>query len=97
MEAFQVALKMPFLSRLTVGNRFVWGRLATVGNPRAWGTILSRWPCGPPKMMKTQCGAANLGRSRLLAGSGRLKGGCGQDCPPHKAVFDGAPRGSFEE
>jgi hypothetical protein len=26
--------------------------------------------------------AANLGRSRLSAGSGRLKGGCGQNCPP---------------
>jgi len=29
------------------------------------------------------CGAANFGRSRLSAGSGRLKGGCGQNCPPH--------------
>ena len=28
-------------------------------------------------------GAANLGRSRLLGGQGRLKAGCGQNCPPH--------------
>ncbi len=43
----------------------------------------------------TDCGAANLGCSRLSAGfpgvqilsdgpeQSRLKGGCGQDCPPH--------------
>jgi hypothetical protein len=41
------------------------------------------------------CGAANRGCSRLSAGDSgcedsrttrksRLKGGCGQDCPPHK-------------
>jgi glycine dehydrogenase subunit 1 len=30
------------------------------------------------------CGAGNPARSRLSAGSGRLKGGCGQDWPPHK-------------
>jgi hypothetical protein len=35
------------------------------------------------KRLALMCGAANLGRSRLLAGSGRLKGGCGHDCPPH--------------
>jgi hypothetical protein len=29
------------------------------------------------------CGAGNSARSRLSAGSGRLKGGCGQDWPPH--------------
>ena len=40
------------------------------------------------------CRAANLGRSRLSAGSGRLKGGYGQDCPPHGMVFDGAPQSS---
>jgi hypothetical protein len=43
---------------------------------------LHAWPCGPPNVMKTKWRAANLGRSRLLAGSGRLTGGCGQDCPP---------------
>jgi hypothetical protein len=26
---------------------------------------------------------ANLGWNRLLSRSGRLKGDCGQDCPPH--------------
>jgi membrane peptidoglycan carboxypeptidase len=31
------------------------------------------------------CGAGNSARSRLSAGSGRLKGGCGQDWPPHQA------------
>jgi len=31
----------------------------------------------------TNCGAANHGRSRLLGGQGRLKAGCGQNCPPH--------------
>jgi beta-glucosidase len=30
------------------------------------------------------CGAANLGRSRLLGGQSRLKAGCGQNCPPSK-------------
>ena len=30
------------------------------------------------------CGAANLGRSRLLGGQSRLKAGCGHNCPPHK-------------
>ena len=30
------------------------------------------------------CGAGNSARSRLSAGSGRLKGGCGQDWPPSK-------------
>jgi hypothetical protein len=33
------------------------------------------------------CGAGNSARSRLSAGSGRLKGGCGQDWPPHTAGF----------
>jgi hypothetical protein len=32
----------------------------------------------------SDCGAANLGRSRLLGGQSRLKAGCGQNCPPHK-------------
>jgi hypothetical protein len=31
----------------------------------------------------TNCGAGNSARSRLSTGSGRLKGGCGQDWPPH--------------
>jgi len=30
-------------------------------------------------------GAGNSARSRLLAGSGRLTGGCGHDWPPHAA------------
>jgi len=30
------------------------------------------------------CGAGNSARSRLSAGSSRLKGGCGQNWPPHK-------------
>ena len=33
-------------------------------------------------MVTPDCGAANLGRSRLLGGQSRLKAGCGQDCPP---------------
>jgi tetratricopeptide (TPR) repeat protein len=33
--------------------------------------------------VKANCGAANLGRSRLLGGQSRLKAGCGQNCPPH--------------
>jgi len=36
---------------------------------------------------KLACGAGNSGRSRLSAGSGRLKGGCGQDWPPSKAIW----------
>jgi len=38
--------------------------------------------CGRAKRQETQsnCGAANLGRSRLLGGQSRLKAGCGQDC-----------------
>jgi hypothetical protein len=35
-------------------------------------------------MTKTDGRAGNSARSRLSAGSGRLKGGCGQDWPPHK-------------
>jgi 4-diphosphocytidyl-2-C-methyl-D-erythritol kinase len=35
--------------------------------------------------MKTNRGAANLGCSRLSGGQSRLKAGCRQDCPPHKA------------
>jgi hypothetical protein len=46
------------------------------------------------KLVCINCGAANPGCSRLLAGAlgartladgpkSRLKGGCGQDCPPH--------------
>jgi len=43
-----------------------------------------RRPLRPPLLVAAMllCGAANLGRGRLLAGSGRLKGGCGQNCPP---------------
>ena len=40
---------------------------------------------------ENNCGAGNFARSRLSAGSGRLKGGCGQDWPPSSEVFDGAP------
>jgi hypothetical protein len=42
--------------------------------------------------MMWHCGAANLGRSRLLGGQSRLKAGCGQDCPPHKSVRHGSPQ-----
>jgi len=38
---------------------------------------------GPRTVENLLCGAANLGRSRLLGGQGRLKAGCGQNCPPH--------------
>ncbi len=31
--------------------------------------------------------AANPGRSRLSSRLSRLKGGCGHDCPPHKAMM----------
>jgi hypothetical protein len=67
-----------------------WQCPGGTGSPGPEGTpagSLSSWPYGPPKMMKTQLWrAANLGRSRLLAGVGRLKGGCGHDCPP-SSVF----------
>jgi len=36
---------------------------------------------------RTNCGAANLGRRRLLGGQSRPKAGCGQNCPPHKTQF----------
>jgi len=35
--------------------------------------------------------AANLGRSRLLAGLAAWKGGCGQNCPPH-GMFSMVPQ-----
>jgi hypothetical protein len=40
----------------------------------AVGTVENRWKAGNPA------------RSRLSAGSGRLKGGCGQDWPPSKQI-----------
>ena len=65
--------------------------------PVLWLSLLPAgyWIAG----MLGKCGAANLGCSRLLAGlrrarehpdrrEGRLKGGCGQDCPPHNSVAD---------
>jgi hypothetical protein len=71
---------------------------------------LSSWPCGPPMMMKTQLWGGQSwpgapSGDGFLAGSGRLKGGCGQDCPPHKgdnvlSIFTGGfrwcPTGPFE-
>jgi len=49
--------------------------------------------------------AANLGRSRLLGGQGRLKSGCGQNCPPSKirtaraatAAAQSAPRQDWSQ
>jgi len=39
--------------------------------------------------------AGNSARSRLSAGSGRLKGGCGHDWPPSKAKLIRYPAGRF--
>ena len=38
-------------------------------------------------MSQFACGAANLGRSRLLGGQSRLEAGCGQNCPPYDEGF----------
>jgi hypothetical protein len=42
--------------------------------------------------MKTLGGRPILAAAAFSGGQSRLKAGCGQDCPPSKAVFDGAPQ-----
>jgi len=56
-----------------------------VAGPRGYPCEAALTVLRATKDGETYCGAGYSARSLPLAGSGRLKGGCGQDWPPHGA------------